>query len=110
MSFSDSTRQVSHEYRKLRSRANRALVELLGLIAKRKGATPAQLALAWLLARKPWIIPIPGNTKIERLDENLAVADIKLTAADLSEIEAATSKIPVQGARLPESILKLSAR
>ena len=88
--------------------ANRALVDLLVRIAERKGATPAQIALAWLLARKPWIVPIPGTTKLHRLDENLGAADLELTAADLREIEDAASKIPVQGARLPESILKLS--
>jgi aryl-alcohol dehydrogenase-like predicted oxidoreductase len=90
--------------------ANRALVDLLVRIAERKGATPAQLALAWLLSRKPWIVPIPGTTKLHRLDENLGAADLELTAADLREIEDAASKIPVQGARLPESILKLSGR
>ncbi len=90
--------------------ANRALVDLLVRIAERKGATPAQIALAWLLARKPWIVPIPGTTKLHRLDENLGAADLELTAADLREIEDAASKIPVQGARLPESILKLSGR
>ena len=90
--------------------ANRALVDLLVRIAERKGATPAQIALAWLLARKPWIVPIPGTTKLHRLDENLGAADLELTDADLREIEEAASKIPVQGARLPESILKLSGR
>ena len=90
--------------------ANRALVDLLGRIAERKGATPAQIALAWLLAQKPWIVPIPGTTKIHRLEENLAAASVEVTAADLREIEDAASRIPVQGARLPESILKLSGR
>ena len=90
--------------------ANRALVDLLGRIAERKGATPAQFALAWLLSRKPWIVPIPGTTKLHRLEENLGAANVELTADDLREIEDATSKIPVQGARLPEPILKLSGR
>ena len=90
--------------------ANRTLVDLLGRIAERKGATRAQLALAWLLARKPWIVPIPGTTKLDRLEENLAAASVELTAAELREIEDATSKFPVQGARLPEPILKLSGR
>ena len=90
--------------------ANRALVDLLSRIAERKGATPAQLALAWLLSRKPWIVPIPGTTKLRRLDENLGAADLELTAADLRDIDDATSKFSVQGARLPEPILKLSGR
>ena len=90
--------------------ANRALVDQLGSIAERKGATPAQLALAWLLSRKPWIVPIPGTTKMDRLEENLAAASVEITTADLREIDDAASKIPVQGARLPESILKLSGR
>ena len=90
--------------------ANRALVDQLGRIAERKGATPAQLALAWLLSRKPWIVPIPGTTKMDRLEENLAAASVEITTADLREIDDAASKIPVQGARLPESILKLSGR
>jgi len=90
--------------------ANRALIEQLGRIAERKGVTIAQLALAWLLARKPWIVPIPGTTKIHRLEENLASASVEVTAAELREIDDATSKTPVQGARLPEPILKLSGR
>jgi len=89
---------------------NQALVDLLRRIAGRKNATPAQIALAWLLAQKPWIAPIPGTTKLHRLDENLGAADLELTAADLREIEDATSRIPVQGARLPEPILRLSGR
>jgi aryl-alcohol dehydrogenase-like predicted oxidoreductase len=90
--------------------ANQALVELLGRIAKRKEATPAQVAIAWLLAQKPWIVPIPGTTKLHRLDENLGAIGVELTPADLREIEEAASKITVQGARLPEAILKLSGR
>jgi spore coat protein H len=90
--------------------ANRALVDLLGRIAERKGVTRAQLALAWLLARKPWIVPIPGTTKIDRLKENLASASFKVTATELRQIDDATSRFPVQGARLPDTILKLSGR
>src|SRR5881396_2522247 len=85
-------------------KANQALVDLLGEIAKRKKATPAQIALAWLLAQKPWIVPIPGTTKLKRLEENIGAAGIKLTADDLGEIEHATSQITVQGARYPEEL------
>ena len=79
--------------------ANQALVDLLSQIAARKQATPAQIALAWLLAQKPWIVPIPGTRKLERLDENLGAAAIQLTADDLREIESAAAKITVEGAR-----------
>jgi len=85
--------------------ANRAVVELVGAIAARKKATPAQIALAWLLARKPWIVPIPGTTKLHRLEENLGAADVELTPDDLREIEGAFSKLTVRGARLPEQVL-----
>lgn len=85
-------------------KANRALVDLLGRIAVRKHATPAQLALAWLLAQKPWIVPIPGTTKLTRLQENIGAAQIELTADDLREIDGAASKIAVQGARYPEEL------
>src|SRR6266567_1383203 len=85
-------------------KANQALVDLLGEIARRKKATPAQIALAWLLAQKPWIVPIPGTTKLHRLDENIGAAAVELTADDLREIESAASKITVQGARYPEHI------
>jgi aryl-alcohol dehydrogenase-like predicted oxidoreductase len=91
-------------------KANQALVDLLGQIAARKQATPAQIALAWLLAQKPWIVPIPGTTKLNRLDENLGAADVELTRDDLHEIERAASQITVQGDRLPQEILKLSGR
>jgi aryl-alcohol dehydrogenase-like predicted oxidoreductase len=91
-------------------KANQALVGLLGEIAKRKKATPAQIALAWLLAQKPWIVPIPGTTKLHRLEENLGAAAIELTADDLREIEAAASKITVQGARYPEHLEKMTGR
>ena len=90
--------------------ANQALVDLLRTIADRKSATPARIALAWLLARKPWIVPIPGTRKLDRLEENLGSVSVVLTAEDLGEIEEAASKIKVQGARYPEDILKLSGR
>jgi len=88
--------------------ANMALVELLKRVAERKHATPAQIALAWLLAQKPWIVPIPGTKKLARLEENLGAVDVELTRADLREIEEAASKIPITGARLPEGVLKLT--
>ncbi len=90
--------------------ANLALVDLLKRVAERKRATPAQIALAWLLARKPWIVPIPGTTKLYRLEENLGAADVELTPDDLREIGDAAAKIQVQGARLPEEVLKLTNR
>ena len=91
-------------------KANQALVDLLGQIAERKKATPAQIALAWLLAQKPWIVPIPGTTKLHRLEENLGAAAVELTADDLREIEAAASKITVQGARYPEQLEQMTGR
>ena len=91
-------------------KANRALVDLLGDIAKRKKATPAQIALAWLLAQKPWIVPIPGTTKLKRLEENLGAVEIELTSDDLREIESAASQIEVQGARYPEHLEQLTGR
>jgi aryl-alcohol dehydrogenase-like predicted oxidoreductase len=91
-------------------KANQAVVGLLTQIAQRRNATPAQVALAWLLARKPWIVPIPGTTKIHRLEENIGSASVELTSEDLDEINAAASKIPIQGERLPESILRMSYR
>ena len=84
-------------------KANQALVELLGKIAERKKATPAQIALAWLLAQKPWIVPIPGTKKLDRLEENIGAADVELTADDLREIEDAASKISVQGLDTPRT-------
>src|SRR6185436_8771349 len=81
--------------------ANMAVVDFLKRLAERKGVTPAQLALAWLLARKPWIVPIPGTKKVSRLEENLAAADVELSSNDLREIDEAASKIPVTGERLP---------
>jgi aryl-alcohol dehydrogenase-like predicted oxidoreductase len=85
-------------------KANQALVELLRAIGEKKNATPAQIALAWLLAQKPWIVPIPGTTKLHRLEENIGAAEIELTPDDLREIESAASKITVQGARYPEEL------
>ena len=89
-------------------KANLALVELLSDVAKRKGATPAQIALAWLLAQKPWIVPIPGTTKVHRLEENLGAAAVELTAADLAVIKTAAAKIELKGERLPEAALKMT--
>jgi aryl-alcohol dehydrogenase-like predicted oxidoreductase len=91
-------------------KVNLALVDLLGRIAARKGATPAQVALAWLLAQKPWIVPIPGTTKLGRLEENIGAASVVLAADDLREIEDAAAKITVRGARYPEELMKLSGR
>jgi aryl-alcohol dehydrogenase-like predicted oxidoreductase len=85
-------------------KANQALVDLLKSIGERKNATPAQIALAWLLAQKPWIVPIPGTTKLHRLEENIGAVEIELTADDLREIDGAASKIEVQGARYPEEL------
>lgn len=91
-------------------KANQALVDLLGTIAARKNATPAQTALAWLLARKPWIVPIPGTTRLERLEENIGAVSVELTADDLREIETAASRITVQGERYPERLEKMTGR
>jgi aryl-alcohol dehydrogenase-like predicted oxidoreductase len=91
-------------------KANKAIVDLLGAIAKRKNATPAQIALAWLLAQKPWIVPIPGTTKLSRLNENIGALAIELTADDLREIDTASSKITVEGNRYPEHLEKLTGR
>ena len=91
-------------------KANQVLVELVTRFAKRKKATPAQIALAWLLAKKPWIVPIPGTTKLNRLDENLGALDVELTPEDLGDIESASSNITVQGARYPEFLERLVGR
>ncbi len=91
-------------------KANQALIDLLGQIAKKKNATPAQIALAWLLALKPWIVPIPGTTKLQRLDENLGAAAVQLTPDDLRDIESAAAKIKVEGARYPEQLEQLTGR
>lgn len=87
---------------------NMALVQLVEKVAERKGATPAQIALAWLLAQRPWIVPIPGTTKLHRLEENLGAVGVELSADDLREIEEGASAIPIEGARLPEAVLALT--
>ena len=89
-------------------KANQALIDLLGSIAQRKKATPAQIALAWLLAQKPWIVPIPGTTKLHRLDENIGAVSVEVTPDDLRDIDTAASKIAVQGARYPEKLEKMT--
>ena len=89
---------------------NQALVDLLKRIGAERGATPAQIALAWLLAQKPWIVPIPGTRKLERLDENLGAAALHLTAEDLRDIQNAASKITVQGDRYPEALERMTGR
>ncbi len=91
-------------------KVNQALVDLLGTIAAEKRSTPAQIALAWLLAQKPWIVPIPGTTRLERLDENNGAVAIELTATDLSDIETAAAKITVEGARYPERLEQMTNR
>jgi len=91
-------------------KANQAMVDLIGRIATKKNATPAQVALAWLLAQKSWIVPIPGTTKLQRLDENNGAVTVELTADDLGEIESASAKITVQGARYPERLEQLTGR
>jgi aryl-alcohol dehydrogenase-like predicted oxidoreductase len=91
-------------------KANQAVVDLLGKLAEQKKATPAQIALAWLLAQKPWIVPIPGTTKLARLEENIGAVLVKLTPEDLRQIESAVSKISVQGARYPENLQKMVGR
>jgi len=104
--FRNTVPRFSPEARK----ANQVLVDLLGQIATKKQATPAQVALGWLLAQKPWIVPIPGTTKLHRLEENIGAAAIELTPDDLRQIGSATSKIPVEGARYPENLQKLVNR
>ena len=104
--FRNTVPRFSPEARK----ANQSLVDLLGDIAKHKQATPAQIALAWLLAQKPWIVPIPGTTKLHRLEENVAAADVKLTASDLRDIERVLSEVKVQGARYPEHLQAMVGR
>ena len=91
-------------------KANQALIELLNDVARRKNATPAQIALAWLLAKKPWIVPIPGTTKLHRLDENIGAVALELTPEDIAEIESASSKITVLGDRYPETLEQLTGR
>ena len=89
-------------------KANMVLVELVKSVAERKGATPAQVALGWLLAQKPWIVPIPGTTKLHRLEENLGAVNVELTENDLKQIDEASSRMKLEGARLPEAVLKMT--
>jgi aryl-alcohol dehydrogenase-like predicted oxidoreductase len=91
-------------------KANQALVDLLASIGKRKEATVAQIALAWLLAQKPWMVPIPGTTKLNRLEENIGAVAVELTPGDLRDIDEAASKITVQGARYPEQLERMTGR
>jgi aryl-alcohol dehydrogenase-like predicted oxidoreductase len=104
--FRNIVPRFSEENRK----ANQAVVDLLGRFAQQKKATPARIALAWLLAQKPWIVPIPGTTKLHRLEENLGAVNIELTPEDIRQLENAASKIPVQGARYPEEMQKMVGR
>lgn len=104
--FRNHVPRFSAEARK----ANMVLVQAVQAAAERKGVTPGQIALAWLLAQKPWIVPIPGTTKMTRMEENIGAADIELTAEDLKQIEDATSKLSLEGARLPEAMLKMTGR
>jgi len=103
-------RSISPRFAPEARAANMAMVDLVKRTAESKRATPAQVAIAWLLARKPWIVPIPGTRKLERLEENLGAASVELTGADLRGIDAAASRIAVQGARLPEAVLKMTDR
>jgi len=91
-------------------KANQAPIDLLGSIAEQKQVTPAQIALAWLLAQKPWIVPIPGTTKLHRLDENIGATSVELTPDDLRDIDDAAAKITVQGARYPEKLEQMTGR
>jgi len=91
-------------------KANQALIDLLGSIAEQKQVTPAQIAIAWLLAQKPWIVPILGTTKLHRLDENIGAVSVELTPADLGDIDDAAAKIAVQGARYPEKLEQMTGR
>ena len=115
--ISDDTKFDKSDFRNIVPRftpenrkANQAVVDLLGTFAQQKKTTPAQIALAWLLAEKPWIVPIPGTTKLHRLDENIGAANIELSPDDLRQLETAASKIPVQGARYPEELQKMVGR
>lgn len=108
----DSTdfRNISPRFTLENRQANLAMVDLLTEVAQQKGGTPAQIALAWLLAQKPWIVPIPGTTKLHRLQENLGAASIQLSKDELDQINLAASKIQIKGARLPEAVLKMTGR
>src|SRR5438270_5415149 len=107
---SSDFRNTLPRFRPEARKANQALVDLLGKIAEWKKATPAQIALAWLLAQKPWIVPIPGTTKLQRLDENIGAVAVELTPDDLRDIESAASKITIQGARYPEKLEQMTGR
>jgi aryl-alcohol dehydrogenase-like predicted oxidoreductase len=113
--INENTKLADNDFRKANPRfqpeaikANQTLIDLLNAVAKQKNATPAQIALAWLLAQKPWIVPIPGTTKLSRLEENLGAADIELTTEDLQQINDAASKIQIEGNRYPEALEKLT--
>jgi len=115
--ISEDTKFAKNDFRNVVPRftpenrkANQALVDLIGRFAQQKKATPAQIALAWLLAQKPWIVPIPGTTKLHRLEENLGAVNVELSPDGLRELKAAAAKIPVQGARYPEELQKLVGR
>lgn len=115
--ITEDTKFASNDFRNIVPRftpearkANQVLVDLLSNVAERKKATPAQIALAWLLAQKPWIVPIPGTTKLHRLEENLGAASVELTPDDLRDIESASSKIKVEGARYPERLEQMTGR
>jgi aryl-alcohol dehydrogenase-like predicted oxidoreductase len=115
--ISETTRFAGNDFRNIAPRftpearkANQALVDVLGAVAAKKQATPAQIAIAWLLAQKPWIVPIPGTTKVHRLEENLGAVDLNLTPEDLREIESALSAIAVHGARYPDKLQQLVGR
>jgi len=115
--MNEQTKFASNDFRSTLPRftpealkTNQALIDLLARIAKKKNASPAQIALAWLLAQKPWIVPIPGTTKLNRLEENIGAVNIQLTPDDLREIDAAASKIKVQGARYPEKLEQMTGR
>jgi len=115
--ISEDTKFEKNDFRNLvprftaeNRRANQALVDVIGRFAQKKKATPAQIALAWLLAQKPWIVPIPGTTKIERLEENLGAVNVQLSPDDVRELESIASKIPVQGARYSEELQRLVGR
>ncbi|MEH2364784.1 aldo/keto reductase [Nostoc sp.] len=107
---SSDFRSTLPRFTPLALKANQALINLLGSIAERKQATPAQIAIAWLLAQKPWIVPIPGTTKLHRLDENIGAVSVELTPDDLRDIDDAASKIAVQGARYPEKLEQMTGR
>src|SRR5262249_20606269 len=103
-------RNVVPRFTEENRKANRALIDLIGKFAQEKKATPAQVALAWLLDQKPWIVPIPGTTKLHRLEENLAAASLELSREDLKQLENAAARVEVQGARYPEALQKLVGR